>query len=1830
MNPKELIQQLENCNSLQALELFINEFESNNGSVEILTDLLIETPNFDKILNLLEQEQWTCEEHSVIYNALGSFLISLSADEKYENVGLHVTRFILQKYNKHLITLLKPSNEKKYVVAGLKMITSMVVSSLPAATEVIKSLSFHRIEFSKFANKEPEIRINFLYMILALLSTEDDACVAQFVNSNSGLITSVFEKLLDDPFEVVVKFLKLLRNVVLNSNISKTTKIKLFNEKTCKFLTIFYFYQSEKETELPFTAEERNKLRMTLHSFMISLCSDLKHGIIFKDADHKMNSGKHRNMLVYKILKTIQYPWQLEEGRELIVRILKACPDILGLFMEFTSNYFIPRENYGFSSLIKLCIMFIEDKEPWEYVDSRFGNDLHNKNIIFTPFLNKRKISSMIKSNSLILTHLGLLLLNTCMKKAKEIQDFISRKPHIDEDNKKRFQNIIFQSVENLGYNTSKIFLLWYEIVKQEYEILPWFKEECPSKYILLLDMSEFLHRYVELFGYNIVRLKFNPLKMLQTESNFPTDDLNVKYKIVANLLKILILAQKENHFEAFGFSLNKMEQEEDVKIDENFFSCLVNLYSDDSLASSDCNDSLKTEIKKLCFQLLKTSVDNWGLSEYCQNYVEIWLNNINSKNQSDCSKFFAKVVSQTISSFFSYLDIMTNLSAELEDAKSYSQINILDYVSQMDPSIEIGDNEDINPRSIVIPFSCLILGAVDVLKEDNNDNILYYFMNVVEDYIHRIDTPSVLSTYLLERNILIGDTKNYLCYLVNKQPVSTAIFSEDLSSHFKLIFISESSPQKLKSPLLDSLENSIHDCIQIDNLCRQVFSYIQSEFKSFQNDNDKRKLKYFLKIFKKLIHLTQKEPFNYLQLFEYLINHSFTIHNYQPFSSFTLLYKDIENLILQIVLEKYPELHRFVEPFMEKLISHLNISVEDERLATSLSVYFKNYTNLCYNDIEKIILSLLKRNADSFTESFINIISEILKLLKYFSSLHYKPSENVTVEIIKKMIYLARHLKSSKMDFKFLNLLSDYVLDIFTPEIASNFVYDDLKNILKSRIFNEIFNKILLHSSPDIRSKLLENVNNMKIHLSCQVPFVMSFINENSEYNSIVNSYLMKIRSHLIQCALNSDDNDFANYQHAIEYMLSKDMFELSDIVTVCRRFYNTNDELPRHILSLKPFFDYVLKKQEIIDDNDDTPQVDLPSHSHVLKEDLNVSGNGSKLMDVLIHLIPIIYSKKKEDGILPLRLLYQMLRSHSQFISLMLDLNVTKLKEQIALLQLTIVQLHSDVCEERHVPILLGAYGASRSLCDQYILKILYLYEKEGFMPTYEPTLWGRTAVSHFAVEQSSETSINIRYQAPRVKQVLSLIDYDKVIETAIDFDMTLGLEPVDIVEQSNIALYDQRFLLSMFLHFSHVEHHLGVMEFVEKGFVALGIAALSSHRNEVWKAGATVLQYIVSMFEKSKYENLKIQWMWLVVVMGYGLEGKMQRVPSIITHFVIRASQILLCPQNVLYKPVTTYLYLKSALPINKIPELNRLLFSTDFQYNKDHRAFLLELLSSGIRDELDVQLVNSALLPKLLLSSIKSPSTNSRLRVQGMKVLRSMKSLPKSLTPYLNCPTDKQWIWIDLAIDIVTSVFLSLKGNKFNSNNDTFEPKSGSKRKHDESNEEEINGKKQSWKKRKLTNGHVSGNEHVTNINVTKCKKKNEVELFQLISCLGSMFNKIMCEGKIKTLIKTLDLMKEIEIYLENQEVNSPLIITRSGFIKNQFKKWIANTKPEFQRRFQTYFHDDDAVYFGLKQVSDDWKFKPISSFTNSSKNDLEGLKDLISRLKDLSNVLENNT
>lgn len=184
-------------------------------------------------------------------------------------------------------------------------------------------------------------------------------------------------------------------------------------------------------------------------------------------------------------------------------------------------------------------------------------------------------------------------------------------------------------------------------------------------------------------------------------------------------------------------------------------------------------------------------------------------------------------------------------------------------------------------------------------------------------------------------------------------------------------------------------------------------------------------------------------------------------------------------------------------------------------------------------------------------------------------------------------------------------------------------------------------------------------------------------------------------------------------------------------------------------------------------------------------------------------------------------------------------------------------------------------------------------------------------------------------------------------------------------------------------------------------------------------------------------------------------------------------------------------------------------------------------------------------------KVLRSMAKIPSGASCLLENGL-----LEDLPKSLTPHVNCPAQKQWIWIDLAVDILTIVFHSLKVDRFNVSHDKFELKSSSKRKRNESNEKDINDMNHILKKRKVANGNLLISEPITNTKNTSYKKKYEEEVYQLIACLGFMYNTIICEGNINTLIKTCNLMKEILTYSKTLEFKSSLRITRNNFVKEQ--------------------------------------------------------------------------
>lgn len=68
-----------------------------------------------------------------------------------------------------------------------------------------------------------------------------------------------------------------------------------------------------------------------------------------------------------------------------------------------------------------------------------------------------------------------------------------------------------------------------------------------------------------------------------------------------------------------------------------------------------------------------------------------------------------------------------------------------------------------------------------------------------------------------------------------------------------------------------------------------------------------------------------------------------------------------------------------------------------------------------------------------------------------------------------------------------------------------------------------------------------------------------------------------------------------------------------------------------------------------------------------------------------------------------------------------------------------------------------------------------MLFSYEKLGFMASYQPVLWGKTAVVHFGVK-----SQNLGFfKDPLPEQVVGLLNMDKVLHTCYNFNTRLPLE-------------------------------------------------------------------------------------------------------------------------------------------------------------------------------------------------------------------------------------------------------------------------------------------------------------------------------------------------------------------------------------------------------------------------------------------------------------------
>jgi nucleolar pre-ribosomal-associated protein 1 len=166
-----------------------------------------------------------------------------------------------------------------------------------------------------------------------------------------------------------------------------------------------------------------------------------------------------------------------------------------------------------------------------------------------------------------------------------------------------------------------------------------------------------------------------------------------------------------------------------------------------------------------------------------------------------------------------------------------------------------------------------------------------------------------------------------------------------------------------------------------------------------------------------------------------------------------------------------------------------------------------------------------------------------------------------------------------------------------------------------------------------------------------------------------------------------------------------------------------------------------------------------------------------------------------------------FEWATTHSNFFEISLSQHLdNQTKRGLFYLLWTLVKKNRKIIDVKHVPLYLGAYHATISPTDRYILALIRFYEQCGAnLQEYRPFLWGEAAVTHFALRNQDATNA-VKQQEVNNMAVMSIIDRRIVEATIAEFPVWRRLDAVQQVPQEefddlqNIVGLDESYAIDL----------------------------------------------------------------------------------------------------------------------------------------------------------------------------------------------------------------------------------------------------------------------------------------------------------------------------------------------------------------------------------------------------------------------------------------------
>ncbi|KFU94949.1 Nucleolar pre-ribosomal-associated protein 1, partial [Chaetura pelagica] len=735
-----------------------------------------------EIFKLLDGERKPENQMLLIFQALEAILLRTASDlSHFSVVGMNIVKKLIHSYMRLVYAALYSEN-LRLSRGCLTLLSAMVAQGPDSARDVYSHFDFNNKYLPGLLKKRckkgrTDVRMAYIQFALSFLIAGDNAILTQVLELKDFIPDILRSEIKEDRVSTVNLLISTLRSkVVQNKNITKTQKVRFFTADVLIHIASLYRWNgitdvSPEDVKMTGCSEEVGKImvRELVHNFLMDLCCSLKHGITFYDPSLG-TSGKGGNVVLLRFLLGLKTATEDEMVADLMVNILKVCPDLLNRYFKETQYSFVPRLKSTWMDNMKL-VKKIYEAQP------EISNSLKTSEFIPLPRLlsmvmvttvpavcNKIMFTQGLNLPSIVVKHSILSLVSMVLRRALKNIEYCLNEETWEKSEiytlsmMQEFVQLYREAISKLLPDMTNIVAVWQSLLKQGREHHDGQKQKKESDISTVKAMTEaaevaeqhvsddvetlFLKAallqviclYQKVVPHLVARSNFDFSKLLKgivTEKGLREE---VPPVLQHHILKVA-LELPANKFA--WFRVQDISETEKVSGEKSVFYLLMKMFVTSN------HSHLKISTKKLIIKVLRDS----GVFEYTWKELSVWLEHLDNTKEDKKEaviQFLERILLKLVTNPYPY----TDKAADLVQEASMLQVNMF--------------KQDSDNVSIPISHIDDVLDMVDVLVEgsDGLDEEIGFTLN--EDMVIQTFPFSAIVPAALEaRNILLLRTEN-------------------------------------------------------------------------------------------------------------------------------------------------------------------------------------------------------------------------------------------------------------------------------------------------------------------------------------------------------------------------------------------------------------------------------------------------------------------------------------------------------------------------------------------------------------------------------------------------------------------------------------------------------------------------------------------------------------------------------------------------------------------------------------------------------------------------------------------------------------------------------------------------------------------------------------------------------------------------------------------------------------------------------------------------------------------------------------------------------------